>query len=192
MAHVWCRSTCRRAAARITSASNASEATSWEHPFHPPDGASAAAGTAAMQGANWKLSSLEPVSLRLSPCHHYEHHHEEHELHKPGVRGVVEEQHPVQDPGKPLANMERGCPSAASAPWWVNLLDCRWSAHAGFSPAAERTSTLALAVRRWRRQTQANDFGQPMASTLRSGGSASCRRRDCLCRVWGEPNGCWN
>ncbi len=33
--------------------------------------------------------------------------------------------------------------------------------------AAERTGTLALIVRRWRRQTEANDFGQPTASTTR-------------------------
>jgi len=33
--------------------------------------------------------------------------------------------------------------------------------------AAERTGTMAIAVRRWRRQTEANDFGQPTASTTR-------------------------
>jgi len=33
--------------------------------------------------------------------------------------------------------------------------------------AAERSGTIALAVRRWRRQTEANDFGQPTASTTR-------------------------
>lgn len=33
--------------------------------------------------------------------------------------------------------------------------------------AAERTGTMALAVRRWRRQAEANDFGQPTASTTR-------------------------
>ncbi|MGZ2487763.1 protein ImuA [Rhizobium pisi] len=33
--------------------------------------------------------------------------------------------------------------------------------------AAEKTGTMALAVRRWRRQTEANDFGQPTASTTR-------------------------
>lgn len=32
---------------------------------------------------------------------------------------------------------------------------------------AERTGTIALAVRRWRRQSEANDFGQPTASTTR-------------------------
>lgn len=32
---------------------------------------------------------------------------------------------------------------------------------------AERTGTIALAVRRWRRQTEANDFGQPTASATR-------------------------
>jgi protein ImuA len=32
---------------------------------------------------------------------------------------------------------------------------------------AERTGTIALAVRRWRRQTEASDFGQPTASTTR-------------------------
>jgi protein ImuA len=32
---------------------------------------------------------------------------------------------------------------------------------------AERTGTIALAVRRWRRQTEAHDFGQPTASTTR-------------------------
>ncbi|WP_313607086.1 ImuA family protein [Rhizobium sp.] len=32
---------------------------------------------------------------------------------------------------------------------------------------AERSGTITLAVRRWRRQTEANDFGQPTASTTR-------------------------
>lgn len=33
--------------------------------------------------------------------------------------------------------------------------------------AAEKKGSLALVVRRWRRQTEANDFGQPSASTTR-------------------------
>jgi protein ImuA len=33
--------------------------------------------------------------------------------------------------------------------------------------AAEKTGTMALVLRRWRRQTEANDFGQPTASTTR-------------------------
>lgn len=33
--------------------------------------------------------------------------------------------------------------------------------------AAEKTGTMALVVRRWRRQTEANDFGQPTASVTR-------------------------
>ncbi|MGV1754616.1 ImuA family protein [Agrobacterium sp. CG674] len=33
--------------------------------------------------------------------------------------------------------------------------------------AAEKKGSLALVVRRWRRQTEANDFGQPTASTTR-------------------------
>ncbi|RUL96459.1 ImuA family protein [Rhizobium anhuiense] len=33
--------------------------------------------------------------------------------------------------------------------------------------AAEKTGTMAIAVRRWRRQTEVNDFGQPTASTTR-------------------------
>lgn len=33
--------------------------------------------------------------------------------------------------------------------------------------AAERTGTMALAIRRWRRQTEANDFGLPTAATSR-------------------------
>lgn len=33
--------------------------------------------------------------------------------------------------------------------------------------AAERTGTMGIVVRRWRRQTEANDFGQPTASTTR-------------------------
>lgn len=33
--------------------------------------------------------------------------------------------------------------------------------------AAEKTGTMGLVVRRWRRQTEANDFGQPTASTTR-------------------------
>jgi len=33
--------------------------------------------------------------------------------------------------------------------------------------AAEKTGTMGLVVRRWRRQTEANDFGQPTAATTR-------------------------
>lgn len=33
--------------------------------------------------------------------------------------------------------------------------------------AAERTGTMGIVVRRWRRQTEANDFGQPTAATTR-------------------------
>ena len=33
--------------------------------------------------------------------------------------------------------------------------------------AAEKTGTMALVVRRWRRQTEASDFGQPTAATTR-------------------------
>ena len=33
--------------------------------------------------------------------------------------------------------------------------------------AAEKTGTMGVVVRRWRRQTEANDFGQPTASTTR-------------------------
>lgn len=33
--------------------------------------------------------------------------------------------------------------------------------------AAEKTGTMGIVVRRWRRQTEANDFGQPTASTTR-------------------------
>lgn len=33
--------------------------------------------------------------------------------------------------------------------------------------AAERTGTMCIVVRRWRRQTEANDFGQPTAATTR-------------------------
>jgi protein ImuA len=33
--------------------------------------------------------------------------------------------------------------------------------------AAEKTGTIGFAVRRWRRQTEASDFGQPTASTSR-------------------------
>jgi protein ImuA len=33
--------------------------------------------------------------------------------------------------------------------------------------AAEKTGTICLVVRRWRRQSEANDFGQPTAATTR-------------------------
>ncbi|MDQ0561710.1 hypothetical protein QO004_003510 [Rhizobium mesoamericanum] len=33
--------------------------------------------------------------------------------------------------------------------------------------AAKKTGTMAIAVRRWRRQTEANDFGQPTAASTR-------------------------
>ncbi len=33
--------------------------------------------------------------------------------------------------------------------------------------AAEKTGTMGLIIRRWRRQTEANDFGNPTAATTR-------------------------
>ena len=50
--------------------------------------------------------------------------------------------------------------------------------------AAERSGTIGIALRRWRRQTEAADFGQPTAavtrwrvSALPSAAAAGARRR---------------
>jgi hypothetical protein len=57
--------------------------------------------------------------------------------------------------------------------------------------AAEKTGTMGIAVRRWRRQTEANDFGQPTASTTRWRVSVMPTKRS-LFLAWGGRDGFWS
>lgn len=85
----------------------------------------------------------------------------------------------------------RGCPSAASARWSVNSSGYRWSARAACSSRPRKQE-------QWRSPSDAGDGRRrQMISDSRrhrpaGGGSASCRRRSCQCRVSAGPNGCWN
>ena len=66
-----------------------------------------------------------------------------------------------------LANMEEGLSFGGLGAVVGEIVRLPMVASRRLQLAAERTGTMALAVRRWRRQTEANDFGQPTASTTR-------------------------
>ncbi|MDR5012347.1 ImuA family protein [Agrobacterium tumefaciens] len=66
-----------------------------------------------------------------------------------------------------LANMEEGLSFGGLGAVVGELVRLPMVSSRRLQLAAERTGTMALAVRRWRRQTEANDFGQPTASTTR-------------------------
>jgi protein ImuA len=66
-----------------------------------------------------------------------------------------------------LANMEEGLSFGGLGAVVGELVRLPMVGSRRLQLAAERTGTMALAVRRWRRQTEANDFGQPTASTTR-------------------------
>ncbi|TCR80776.1 ImuA family protein [Rhizobium sp. BK376] len=66
-----------------------------------------------------------------------------------------------------LANMEEGLSFGGLGAVVGELVRLPMVGSRRLQLAAEKTGTMALAVRRWRRQTEANDFGQPTASTTR-------------------------
>ncbi len=66
-----------------------------------------------------------------------------------------------------LANMEEGLSFGGLGAVVGETVRLPMVASRRLQLAAERTGTMALAVRRWRRQTEAGDFGQPTASTTR-------------------------
>ncbi|MBX4870234.1 damage-inducible mutagenesis protein [Rhizobium bangladeshense] len=66
-----------------------------------------------------------------------------------------------------LANMEEGLSFGGLGAVVGELVRLPMVSSRRLQLAAEQTGTMALAVRRWRRQTEANDFGQPTASTTR-------------------------
>jgi protein ImuA len=57
--------------------------------------------------------------------------------------------------------------------------------------AAESSGAIGIAIRRWRRQTEAADFGQPTASVT-AGGSARFPRPNCLFLALDAPDGSSN
>jgi protein ImuA len=66
-----------------------------------------------------------------------------------------------------LANMEEGLSFGGLGAVVGELVRLPMVSSRRLQLAAERTGTMALGVRRWRRQTEANGFGQPTASTTR-------------------------
>jgi protein ImuA len=66
-----------------------------------------------------------------------------------------------------LANMEEGLSFGGLGAVVGELVRLPMVSSRRLQLAAERTGTMAIAVRRWRRQAEANDFGQPTASTTR-------------------------
>ncbi|MFB2553518.1 ImuA family protein [Ensifer soli] len=66
-----------------------------------------------------------------------------------------------------LASMEEGLSFGGLAAVVGELVRLPVTASRRLQLAAEKTATMALVVRRWRRQTEANDYGQPTASTTR-------------------------
>jgi protein ImuA len=66
-----------------------------------------------------------------------------------------------------LASMEEGLSYGGLGAVVGELVRLPMTASRRLQLAAEKTGTMGLAVRRWRRQTEANDFGQPTASKTR-------------------------
>jgi protein ImuA len=66
-----------------------------------------------------------------------------------------------------LANMEECLAYGSLGVVIGELVRLPMTASRRLQLAAEKTGTMAIAVRRWRRQTEANDFGQPTASVTR-------------------------
>ena len=58
--------------------------------------------------------------------------------------------------------------------------------------AAENSSSIGIAIRRWRRQTEAADFGQPTASVTRWRVSVLPSTPFCRFRASDAPAGCSN
>ncbi|NKK01202.1 damage-inducible mutagenesis protein [Rhizobium leguminosarum bv. viciae] len=66
-----------------------------------------------------------------------------------------------------LATMEEGLGYGGLGAVVGELVRLPMTASRRLQLAAEKTGTMGLVVRRWRRQTEASDFGQPTASTSR-------------------------
>jgi len=66
-----------------------------------------------------------------------------------------------------LASMEEGLSFGGFGAVVGELVRLPMTASRRLHLAAEKTGTMALALRRWRRQAEASDFGQPTASTSR-------------------------
>jgi protein ImuA len=66
-----------------------------------------------------------------------------------------------------LASMEEGLSFGGLAAVVGELVRLPMTASRRLHLAAERTGTMGLVVRRWRRQTEAADYGNPTASTTR-------------------------
>ena len=66
-----------------------------------------------------------------------------------------------------LTSMEEGLSFGGLAAVVGEVVRLPMTASRRLQLAAEKTRTLGLVVRRWRRQTEASDYGQPTASTTR-------------------------
>lgn len=66
-----------------------------------------------------------------------------------------------------LASMEEALAYGGLGAVVAELVRLPMKASRRLQLAAEKKGTIGLVVRRWRRQTEANDFGQPTASTTR-------------------------
>ncbi|MCW0021413.1 ImuA family protein [Rhizobium sp. BT-226] len=66
-----------------------------------------------------------------------------------------------------LASMEEGLSFGGLAAVVGELVRLPMTASRRLQLAAEKTETIGLVVRRWRRQTEASDYGNPTASTTR-------------------------
>jgi len=66
-----------------------------------------------------------------------------------------------------LASMEEGLAFGGLGAVVGELVRLPMTASRRLHLAAEKTGTMAIALRRWRRQSEASDYGQPTASTTR-------------------------
>ena len=71
------------------------------------------------------------------------------------------------DEGRCSPAWRRACGTAGSARSSAEVARLSMTASRRLQLAAEETGTIGIALRRWRRQTEAADFGQPTAAVTR-------------------------
>ena len=76
-----------------------------------------------------------------------------------------------------LASMEEGLSFGGLAAVVGELVRLPMTSSRRLQLAAEKTGTMGFALRRWRRQSEASDYGQPTASTTRWRVSVLPRKR---------------
>lgn len=90
-----------------------------------------------------------------------------------------------------LASMEEALSFGGLGAVVAELVRLPMTASRRLQLAAEKTGTMGLVVRCWRRQTEASDFGQPSAATTRWRVSV-VPSEELPFGVWEGQDGFWN